>query len=353
MIHRLTRSARSLPDRPPATDHHRRPGLATHAPHLAFPGDEGDAGPGRGVVRRAAGAGDRRGGAGRGGRGDRRPAARGRRGHRTARRPRLGRVRRDRGLQARVRRRRGHRPRPGRPRRTRPRAQPADAARARGVPCRQRRGRLPGPSGARALRGARRRAARAGRLRAGHVPRPVRRRRPGRLLGEQAAAALREARAAARAADREAARLGLSAAQRSAAAQAAAERVLADLESELLDLAISYGQTGIPRLDDPNFVASVVFEPGSPGQPKPRFSYLFPSSEAALISVRLRPDLSDVRAPAGDRADPRRGRRTRRSGSRAPSYVRQRRSPWWSTASPRRSRARSSCSSASRWRSWP
>ena len=55
-----------------------------------------------------------------------------------------------------------------------------------------------------------------------------------------------------------------------------------------------YGQTGIPRLDDPTFVSSVVFDPARPGQPKPRFSLFWPSADSAQILVRLRPDLSQA-----------------------------------------------------------
>ena len=59
---------------------------------------------------------------------------------------------------------------------------------------------------------------------------------------------------------------------------------------------LQYGITGIPNLSDRNFVASVVFDPRStqPGVPKSRFAYLFPSQDAALVQVRLRPGLSDA-----------------------------------------------------------
>ena len=43
------------------------------------------------------------------------------------------------------------------------------------------------------------------------------------------------------------------------------------------------------------FINRVVFDPREPvGTPKERFAYLFPSTDAALVSVRLRPDLSDA-----------------------------------------------------------
>ncbi len=43
-----------------------------------------------------------------------------------------------------------------------------------------------------------------------------------------------------------------------------------------------------------NFVQSVVFDLTTPGTPpKAKFGYLFPSEDGALISIRLRPDISD------------------------------------------------------------
>ena len=68
----------------------------------------------------------------------------------------------------------------------------------------------------------------------------------------------------------------------------------------------TYGLTGVPQLDDPSFVAQLVFDSSKPaGTPKARFAYLFPTTDAALIQVRLQPDLSR-------RARPRVGLRPRR-----------------------------------------
>ncbi len=113
-----------------------------------------------------------------------------------------------------------------------------------------------------------------------------------RLLGEEAKSVLDDARTAGAAASRAAARQGLSADEQAAAGQAAAQDVVGAFEGQLLKLALRYGQTGLPRLDDPNFVGRVVFDDRRPGEPKPQFSYLFPSADSALISVRLRPELS-------------------------------------------------------------
>ena len=114
-----------------------------------------------------------------------------------------------------------------------------------------------------------------------------------RLLGAQSQATIVQAREAFRAAAREARRQGASEAEQRQVGEAAAQQVLGAFQQQVLQLALRYGQTGLPRLDDPTFVSSVVFDSRSPGQPKARFSYLFPSADAALISVRLQPDLSE------------------------------------------------------------
>ncbi len=114
-----------------------------------------------------------------------------------------------------------------------------------------------------------------------------------RLLGEQTQATVRRARAAGRAAAAQARRAGASEAEQAVIAEAASREVLTAFDAQLRELAIRYGQTGIPRISDPNFVSSVVFDSRTPGEPKARFSYLFPSAESALISVRLRPELSE------------------------------------------------------------
>ena len=59
--------------------------------------------------------------------------------------------------------------------------------------------------------------------------------------------------------------------------------------------ALRYGIGGVPSIDDPTFVSTLVFDrtAGEPGVPKSRFAYLFPSKNSALISIRLRPGLTD------------------------------------------------------------
>ena len=75
--------------------------------------------------------------------------------------------------------------------------------------------------------------------------------------------------------------------------------------------------TGSRTRSRSQFVAQLVFDPArGANTPKQRFAYLFPSDRAAMITIRLRPDLSDAAADAGDRPDPAGGRATRPSSSR-------------------------------------
>ena len=64
-----------------------------------------------------------------------------------------------------------------------------------------------------------------------------------------------------------------------------------------------FGLSSVPALNNPEFVLQLVFEPSLGAEvPKPRFAYLFPHSDAAVIQARLRPGLS---------ADERSARRSR------------------------------------------
>lgn len=60
-------------------------------------------------------------------------------------------------------------------------------------------------------------------------------------------------------------------------------------------LALRYGLTSQPSLNNPNFIERVVFDSTKKaGTPKQKFAYLFPSRESALISVRLKAGLSEA-----------------------------------------------------------
>jgi uncharacterized protein len=113
-------------------------------------------------------------------------------------------------------------------------------------------------------------------------------------LQGQIGGAAQRARAAADQARKAAARRGASTAEQKQVANAAAQQLISQFQSGLVQVAIQYGITSIPRLDDPNFVSRVVFDESKPaGTPKERFGYLFPNRNAAQIIVRLRPDMTD------------------------------------------------------------
>ncbi len=113
-------------------------------------------------------------------------------------------------------------------------------------------------------------------------------------LEGQIGGAVQAARDAAEAARREAAKQGLSETEQEQAGNAAAQQVLGQFQGNIVQVALQYGITSVPRLDDPQFVSRVVFDEGKPpGTPKERFGYLFPNKGTAQIIVRLRPELTE------------------------------------------------------------
>jgi len=114
------------------------------------------------------------------------------------------------------------------------------------------------------------------------------------LIEEQFRAAVSQADAVANAAFERALDNGLPRAEATAAAQAARQSVIQGVLAELERVGLRYGLSSPPSLTDPNYISQVVFDSRyADGTPKSKFSYLFPSNETALISIRLRPDLSE------------------------------------------------------------
>lgn len=120
-----------------------------------------------------------------------------------------------------------------------------------------------------------------------------------KLLDQEAQAIQRRAAEAYEAARQRLLEAGVPAAQADATARAAAEQFYSQLQGQFfqqgLELATRYNlNPGLPSLDDPAFVQGVFFDQSQPDPtPKSRFSYLVPSDDAALISIRLRSELSD------------------------------------------------------------
>jgi hydrophobe/amphiphile efflux-3 (HAE3) family protein len=105
-----------------------------------------------------------------------------------------------------------------------------------------------------------------------------------------------EAKRAAAAARKLAQAQGRTPAQVKQAGESASQVVYAGLLRDVLQLNVRYGLglTGLPSVNDPNFVSALVFDPANGATtPKARFAYLFPSKRSALIQVRLKPNLSE------------------------------------------------------------
>ncbi|HWD11077.1 MAG TPA: MMPL family transporter [Solirubrobacteraceae bacterium] len=117
-------------------------------------------------------------------------------------------------------------------------------------------------------------------------------------LDEQLTAQTRQAEAQSKQAERVVIRAalarGLSQASARALGAQAKKLEYGSFEKSLVTLALKYGLTSRPSVDNPEFVTSVVFDSTKPaGTPKQRFAYLFPNRDAALISVRMKAGLSE------------------------------------------------------------
>ncbi len=87
---------------------------------------------------------------------------------------------------------------------------------------------------------------------------------------------------------------GLGAAQARSLGSEARRVAEAGYRSSLFSLALSYGLTSPPTLQNKEFISDVVFDSSKPaGTPKQRFAYLFPSRDTALVAVRMRSGLSE------------------------------------------------------------
>ncbi|HEX5224096.1 MAG TPA: MMPL family transporter, partial [Solirubrobacteraceae bacterium] len=118
-------------------------------------------------------------------------------------------------------------------------------------------------------------------------------------INEQLAVQTRQAQAQAKQAEevvrKAALGRGLSASEADKLAHEASRVTIGRFREGLVELALQYGLTSRPSLQDPDFISSVVFDSTKPaGTPKQRFAYLFPSREAALVSVRMRAGLSEA-----------------------------------------------------------
>ena len=87
---------------------------------------------------------------------------------------------------------------------------------------------------------------------------------------------------------------GYTKAQQNQLAGAAANLALNQYIQQALQLAVKYGLTTAPSIDNTDFVSQLWFDPTrGVNVPKARFAFLAPSPHAALIQVRLKPNLSN------------------------------------------------------------
>jgi predicted RND superfamily exporter protein len=117
----------------------------------------------------------------------------------------------------------------------------------------------------------------------------------GRELSTQSEQAEKQAKQAASAIERAALAQGHSALEARKLGAEASKLTLQQYAQELELVGATYGLSEVPELNSPSFVSKLVFDNDAklPGTPKQRFAYLFPSREAALISVRMRPGLDE------------------------------------------------------------
>src|SRR3954452_22067336 len=113
-------------------------------------------------------------------------------------------------------------------------------------------------------------------------------------LGQATAQESAKADQVAEAARKAAAAKGYSKARQNKLAADARKLVAAQFLDQAMRLALRYGLTSAPAINNTEFVSQLMFDPSKGSNvPKARFAYLVPSPDAALVQVRLKPGLSD------------------------------------------------------------
>src|SRR5689334_22963100 len=119
--------------------------------------------------------------------------------------------------------------------------------------------------------------------------------RIGEGFTKERAQAAAQANQVAEAARQAAAAKGYSKARQNKLALEARQLVYAQFVNQALQLALRYGLTGLPAINNTEFVSQLWFDASKGvGVPKARFAFLAPSPDAALVQVRLKPGLSDA-----------------------------------------------------------
>ena len=118
--------------------------------------------------------------------------------------------------------------------------------------------------------------------------------RSDELLSDETHQAEAQAKQAERVVYRAAIARGLPVSEARTLGQQANKVTIGRFQESLVELALEYGLTAKPSIEDANFVSDVVFDSTKvAGTPKSRFAFLFPSADAALVSVRMKAGLSE------------------------------------------------------------
>jgi len=115
----------------------------------------------------------------------------------------------------------------------------------------------------------------------------------GSVFSSQLSSAEKAVEKAGQRAARQAEKAGKDSTQQRLAKQAAEQSVKEQYAKQLIEVAVRSGLSSLPSIGDPSFVNQLVFDPrGSPGTPKSQVRQLLPSSESAVIQIRLKHGLT-------------------------------------------------------------
>jgi len=113
-------------------------------------------------------------------------------------------------------------------------------------------------------------------------------------LATESAQAQAQAKQAERVVYKAALARGLPAAEARTLGKQASKITIGRFQESVATLALQYGLTSRPSIEDSEFVSTLVFDSSKPaGTPKQRFAYLFPNSDSALVTVRMQAGLSE------------------------------------------------------------
>ncbi len=121
----------------------------------------------------------------------------------------------------------------------------------------------------------------------------------GDQFTSEVAAAQNQANRASAIVQRAALARGLGSATAARLGAEASQIILNQFEQQLVQTGVRYGLSAVPSIDDPTFVSRLVCtSSASTCTPKQRFAYLFPNADTAIVTIRLKPSLTDAQQTA-------------------------------------------------------